>query len=39
MATYDALRKQAGIRPIFLTGNSLGSTPALYVATQRPCAE
>lgn len=35
LKAYDALRKIAGERPIFLEGNSFGTTVALYVATQR----
>ena len=38
LATYDELRRVAGDRPIFLAGNSMGATPALYVASQRACA-
>src|SRR5687768_3803555 len=38
LATYDALRQVAGDRPIFLAGNSMGATPALYVASRRPVA-
>jgi hypothetical protein len=38
LATYDALKRRAGERPIFLAGNSMGATPALYVASKRPCA-
>ena len=38
LATYDALRQRAGDKPIFLCGNSLGSTSALHVAANRPAA-
>jgi uncharacterized protein len=38
LATYDELAKVAHGRPIFLAGASLGSTSALYVAANRPCA-
>jgi pimeloyl-ACP methyl ester carboxylesterase len=38
LAAYDALAREAAGRPIVLNGSSLGSTLALYVATQRPVA-
>jgi pimeloyl-ACP methyl ester carboxylesterase len=38
LAVYDHVAKNAGGKPIFLAGNSLGTTAALYVATQRPTA-
>jgi pimeloyl-ACP methyl ester carboxylesterase len=38
LAAYDDIRKRAGTKPIFVTGNSLGTSAALYVATQRPVA-
>jgi hypothetical protein len=38
LATYDELAKEADGRPIFITGNSFGTTAALWVATQRPAA-
>jgi pimeloyl-ACP methyl ester carboxylesterase len=38
LATYDALARQGGGRPIFICGRSLGTTVALYVAAHRPCA-
>jgi alpha-beta hydrolase superfamily lysophospholipase len=38
LRAYDALKAKAGGRPIFLQGHSLGTTVALYVASQRPCA-
>ena len=38
LAAYDAMRKTAGSRPIFLEGFSLGTVPALHVAARRPVA-
>ncbi|MDB5320546.1 MAG: hypothetical protein JWN40_2177 [Phycisphaerales bacterium] len=38
LAVYDHVAEIAKGRPIFLAGNSLGTTAALYVATQRPTA-
>jgi hypothetical protein len=38
LAVYDHVAKIAGGKPIFLAGNSLGTTAALYTATQRPAA-
>jgi len=38
LAVYDHVAKIAARKPIFLAGNSLGTTAALYVATQRPAA-
>ena len=38
LAAYDALKQVAGERPIFVEANSLGSVPAIYVASQRPAA-
>jgi pimeloyl-ACP methyl ester carboxylesterase len=38
LAAYDALKSRAGTRPIFLTGQSLGTTAALHVAANRPVA-
>jgi len=39
LATYDALRERAGgDKPVFLCGNSLGTTSALHVAANRPAA-
>jgi pimeloyl-ACP methyl ester carboxylesterase len=38
LAAYDALAARAGGRPIFVTGQSLGTTAALYVAAHRPVA-
>jgi pimeloyl-ACP methyl ester carboxylesterase len=36
LAAYDELRRRAAGRPILLSGNSLGSAVALYVAARRP---
>lgn len=36
LAVYDSLRREAGSRPIFIQGNSFGTTAALCVAAQRP---
>jgi hypothetical protein len=38
LAVYDHVAKLAQGKPIYLAGNSLGTTAALYVATQRPTA-
>ena len=38
LAVYDEVARRAAGKPIFLAGNSLGTTAALYVATQRPTA-
>ena len=38
LSTYDILKKTVGDRPIFLSGNSLGTAAALCVAARRPCA-
>jgi hypothetical protein len=38
LATYDALAKVADGKRIFVNGNSLGTTPALYVAAHRNVA-
>ncbi len=38
LATYDVLAQRAKGRPIFLAGNSMGTTAALYVAAERPAA-
>jgi pimeloyl-ACP methyl ester carboxylesterase len=38
LAAYDELRKHAAGRPILISGSSLGSAVALYVAAQRPAA-
>jgi hypothetical protein len=37
-AVYDHVAARAAGKPIFLAGNSLGTTAALYVASQRPTA-
>ncbi len=38
LTVFDELKKIAGDRPIFLAGNSMGTTVAIHVATQRPVA-
>ncbi len=38
LAAYDALRAEAGDRPIFVSGASLGTTVALHIAANRPVA-
>src|SRR5258706_5558244 len=38
LAVYDHVAKLANGKPILLAGNSLGTTAALYVASQRPTA-
>jgi hypothetical protein len=38
LTVYDHVAKIANGKPIFLTGNSLGTTAALYTATKRPTA-
>ena len=38
LAAYDALRHRAGDRPIFVSGQSLGTAAALHVAANRPVA-
>jgi pimeloyl-ACP methyl ester carboxylesterase len=38
LAVYDEVAKIAHGKPIFLAGNSLGTTAALYVASKRPTA-
>ncbi len=38
LAAYDALREIAGDHRIFVTGRSIGTTAALYVAANRPVA-
>lgn len=38
LAVYDHVARIANGKPIYLAGNSLGTTAALYVATQRPTA-
>jgi hypothetical protein len=38
LAAFDSLQTRAGGRPIFLEANSLGTTAALCVASQRPVA-
>ena len=38
LTAYDELKRVAGDRPIFVAGQSLGSIPALYVASKRDVA-
>ncbi len=38
LAAYDALAKHADGKPIYLSGTSLGTAAALYVAANRPAA-
>jgi len=38
LAAYDALKARAGGRPIFVSGQSLGTAAALHVAAHRPVA-
>jgi pimeloyl-ACP methyl ester carboxylesterase len=38
LAVYDELAKHAGSTPIILSGRSLGTTAALYLAAHRPAA-
>jgi len=38
LTAFDALRKEAGERPIVIFGASLGTTAALHVAANRPAA-
>jgi pimeloyl-ACP methyl ester carboxylesterase len=38
LAVHDRVRQQAGDRPIFIAGNSLGTAAALHVAANRPTA-
>ncbi len=38
LATYDELLRHARGRPIMISGSSLGTTAALWVASQRPIA-
>jgi pimeloyl-ACP methyl ester carboxylesterase len=38
LAAYDAVRKVAGTRPIYVFGTSLGTTAALHVAAEREVA-
>jgi uncharacterized protein len=38
LAAYDALKAHAGSRPIFVSGQSLGTAAALHVAANRPVA-
>ncbi len=36
LAAYDALARRASGKPIFVSGHSIGTTAALYVAAHRP---
>ena len=38
LTAFDALRREAGESPIVIFAASIGTTPALYIATQRPVA-
>src|SRR5437667_11097675 len=38
LAAFDALRSEAAESPIVIFAASIGTTPALYIATQRPVA-
>ena len=38
LAAYDALKAHAGPRPVFVSGQSLGTAAALHVGSQRPVA-
>jgi pimeloyl-ACP methyl ester carboxylesterase len=38
LATYDAIASEAVGRPVFVTGESIGTTLALYVGAHRPVA-
>ncbi len=38
VAAYDALKREAGVRPIVVVGTSLGTTAALHVAAERAVA-
>jgi hypothetical protein len=38
VAAYDALSRQSNGRPIFVSGNSIGTTAGLYLAAHRPVA-
>jgi pimeloyl-ACP methyl ester carboxylesterase len=38
LATYDQLAREAGNRPIFIAGYSLGTAVAIFVAAHRPTA-
>ena len=38
LTAFDALQKEAGGRPIVIFAASIGTTPALYIATQRQVA-
>jgi hypothetical protein len=36
LAAFDAIKRVAGERPVYVEGFSLGTVPALYLAAQRP---
>ncbi|PYL16297.1 MAG: alpha/beta hydrolase, partial [Verrucomicrobia bacterium] len=36
LTAFDALRSETAESPIVIFGASIGATPALYIATQRP---
>ncbi len=38
LAAFDRLKQQAGGRPIFISGRSIGTTAALHVSANRPVA-
>jgi len=38
LLAYDAIKTEAGSRPVFVSGCSMGTTAALYVAANRPVA-
>ncbi len=38
LTAFDALRSETAESPILIFGASIGATPALYIATQRPVA-
>jgi pimeloyl-ACP methyl ester carboxylesterase len=38
LAAFDALKSRAGAKPVFVSGQSLGTTAALYVAANRSVA-
>lgn len=38
LAAFDEMRKEAGDKPLFVVGRSLGTAAALYVAAHRPVA-
>ena len=38
LLAYDGIKSEAGSRPVFVSGCSMGTTAALYVAANRPVA-